>query len=540
MVFRYQSGRVIALGRVMLAAAFLATIWLDRSQPAQSPTVTYAALTFYLAFALGLAVLTWRNWWLDARLAVVAHLVDLAFFAVIVFSTDGYTSPFFLVVILPLLAAAIRWDARATIATAVVLIILYFCSGFVAQGAHPFEFPRFIVRATHLVILSSILTWFQLHQQFAGPTLDLDDSDVLIGGGAPVDLVLQQAMKACGAGSGALLLKDLDSREFRGVRISGGHTAAVNIAAPLLRDTTLGGVVLFDCDRDRLLGRPSAWRTRFVRSTAAIDSAAAHALGLKAGLVAQVHGGSQDGWLVLGDISEMSGDYVGFGRRLAAAVGAMLDRSALLAAVEDGVAAQTRLALARDVHDGLAQFLAGAAMRLEAIGRSVRAGEPVAADLADLKRLVVEEQHDIRSFVSALRRGHEIALPDALLDLSSLASKLGHQWSVDCRVDGPPGEDVEIPIRLHFDLQQLLREAVANAVRHGKATRVSAELSRSGDRLLLDVSDNGSGFAGHGAAAPEPWSLKERIDRAHGSLAIRSMNGETQVSISLPLAGDGA
>jgi len=107
-LFKYQSGRVIALGRVMLAAMFLAAIWLDRSQPAQAAAQTYAFLLLYLAFALGLAAATWTNWWLDARLAAPAHFVDMAVFAVIVFSTNGYTSPFFLVFILPLLSAALR------------------------------------------------------------------------------------------------------------------------------------------------------------------------------------------------------------------------------------------------------------------------------------------------------------------------------------------------------------------------------------------------------------------------------------------------
>ncbi len=536
-MFRYQSGRVISLGRVMLAAAFLATIWWDRTQPLQSPTVTYASLTFYLLFALGLAIVTWRNWWLDARLAVASHLVDMALFALIVFSTDGYTSPFFLVVILPLLAAAIRWGARATLATAVVLIILYVCSGLFAANAHQFEFPRFVIRTTHLVILSAALTWFQLHQQFVGPTLDLDDSDVLIGGGTPLDLVLQQAMKAAGASSGALLVRNPDDDSFAGVRIGDGRTAAVALAGPLLRDSRLGGAVLFDCRRNRMLGKRPAWQMRFARASSMIDGDAAATLDLDAGLIAEIHCGSQDGWLVLENIPDMSVDYVDFGRRLALAVGAMLDRSALLSAVEEGVAAQTRLGLARDVHDGLAQFLAGAAMRIEAIGRSARAGAAVDDDLANLKRLVVEEQHDIRSFVSALRRGRDIALPDALEDLSSLASKLGQQWSVDCRIGGPPTDDLEIPIRVHFDLQQLLREAVANAVRHGKATRVSADLRREGDRLLLDVFDNGTGFAKAASSPFEPWSLKERIDRAQGSLLIRSEVGETQVSISLPLIG---
>ena len=107
-VFKYQSGRVIAFGRVMLALLFLLSIWLDQSQPAQAPEQTYALLLFYVLFALALAALTWRNWWLDARLAAPAHIIDMAVFTGIVFSTNGYTSPFFLFFILPLIAAAIR------------------------------------------------------------------------------------------------------------------------------------------------------------------------------------------------------------------------------------------------------------------------------------------------------------------------------------------------------------------------------------------------------------------------------------------------
>src|SRR5207253_4442030 len=105
-LFKYQSGRVIALGRAVLATLFLLAIWLDPSQPAQ--VVLYSFLIAYMAFAITLTVVIWRNWWLDARLAVPAHVVDMLIFTEIVFSANGYTSPFFLVFMLPLLSAAIR------------------------------------------------------------------------------------------------------------------------------------------------------------------------------------------------------------------------------------------------------------------------------------------------------------------------------------------------------------------------------------------------------------------------------------------------
>jgi hypothetical protein len=105
----------------MLAAMFLVAIWLDASQPADAVPQTYAFLFFYLCFALAVAAATWSNWWRDARLAVPAHLIDMAVFAVIVFSTNGYTSPFFLVFILPLMSAAIRWGWRETAITALAV-----------------------------------------------------------------------------------------------------------------------------------------------------------------------------------------------------------------------------------------------------------------------------------------------------------------------------------------------------------------------------------------------------------------------------------
>jgi signal transduction histidine kinase len=84
----------------------------------------------------------------------------------------------------------------------------------------------------------------------------------------------------------------------------------------------------------------------------------------------------------------------------------------------------------------------------------------------------------------------------------------------------------------------MLREAVANAVRHGGANRIDVALDVEGDSLQLNVADNGSGFSKRkGQAIPEPWSLKERVERANGSMQLVSSPGSTNIHISLPLSG---
>jgi signal transduction histidine kinase len=528
----------------MLAGLFLLAIWLDRSQPARSPAETYGFLSAYLAFAVLMAVATWRNWWLDARLAAPAHFVDMAVFTLIVFSTNGYTSPFFLFFMLPLLSAAIRWGWRETLATAIALVVLYLTAGSLVAQTQTFELQRFIVRSGHLVILSALLIWFGIHQRLVGLSFRIDDPDAgLAGDGDALRLGLQEAMDATGAGSGMLLMRMSDAERFTGPRIVAGEIGGAAIERPLVRLASFGIPLLFDCARDRVLAVNSRRRRRFARATAVLDQAEAAELGLAQGLIAEVRTGMAEGWLVLQDVPDLSSDYIELARELGRAAGAILERSALFAATQEGAAARTRLALARDVHDSIVQFLAGAAIRIEAIARAARSGAQVDADLQELKRLIGDEQREIRGFVSALRRDRELGLAEAVEELRSLALRLSQQWSVDCQVNAT-GEMVPIPIRVHLDLQQLLREAVANAVRHGQANRIAVSLSVDSDQLQLEVTDNGTGFArvaGDDDGRPiQPWSLKERVDRAHGTLMLVSEPGRTSISISLPLAGAAA
>jgi signal transduction histidine kinase len=536
-MFRYQSGRVIALGRLILSSLFLLSIWFDQSQPAQAPAQTYGLLISYVLFALAFAGLTWRNWWLDARLAAPAHMVDMAMFTVIVFSTNGYTSPFFLFFILPLLSAAIRWGWRETMLTATVLILLYLSAGLLVSGSEAFELQRFIVRSGHLLILSAVLIWFGVHQQFTRLFFGVDELDRRLGREEdPRASALRLAMDATLARSGALVLRSSDQQPFVGAAISGGALRSIAVDRPVVPGNEIP-VVLFDLGKNRSLSlRRDGWY-RFRPARRLVDAQALGAIGADEGFVTEVRTGTQEGWLVLWDIADQSIDFLELGAELGRAAGAMIDHDALLRAIEEGVAARTRLSLARDVHDSVVQFLAGAAFRVEAIMRGSESGGQVQSDLRELKRLLIEEQGEIRAFVSALRRGRELELAESVEELKTLALRLGRQWSIDCRVEAS-NDDASIPIRVQLELQQLLREAVANAVRHGGASRVDVDLGVDEDRLRLEVTDNGSGFArANGDSPAAPWSLKERVERANGSLSLHSEPGCTKFVITLPLTG---
>src|SRR5688500_13809968 len=103
--FQHRSGRVIALGRLVLAAVFLLAIRLDPTQPSHFENATYAILVAYLAWAAAYLAMTWSNWWLERRLALAAHILDIAMFGIMVYLTEGYTSPFFTFFVFILLSA---------------------------------------------------------------------------------------------------------------------------------------------------------------------------------------------------------------------------------------------------------------------------------------------------------------------------------------------------------------------------------------------------------------------------------------------------
>ena len=524
----------------MLATLFLLAIWFDSSEPVTSVAGTYLLLILYATLAIVIAAATWRNWWLDARLAIVTHGIDMAVFTAIVFSTNGSTSPFFLFFVLPLLSAAIRWSWRETALTATALVALYLTAGLLVAGTQSFELERFIVRSGHLMILSLLLIWFGINQSSSRLALRVEDFERAGDEQEnPLRRALQLALDITHATAGAVLIGPAGEELYDGFSITGAELRSFTVDRALFRDGT-PSVFLFDVVRDRAVTRVPEGRFQFKSAYDLIEPDEMHRLGLTSGLAARVETETQHGWLVLWAVPEMSLDFIDLARELGHSAGAILDRHMLLNAIESGAAARTRLSLARDVHDGVVQFLAGASFRIEALKRSALSGVAITAELDELKRLLLEEQGEIRGLVMALRSDRDVEHSEAVAELRALAERLGQQWSVDCRITAN-GTKAPIPIRLQLDLQQLLREAVANAVRHGGAKRIDVGLSVRGDRLQLSVADNGSGFPKRkGQGVPEPWSLKERVERANGSMQLVSAPGSTNILITLPLAGAAA
>ena len=534
-----SSGRIVALGRLMLATLYLLAAWFDVGPPPRAPDAVYAILALYILFAITIVVLTWANWWRDARLAGPAHAVDIVMFTALVLLTEGYASPFFAFFMFVLLAAAFRWDWHATALTATLLTLLYLVAGLIVKNTGiAFDDQPFLVRTGHLVILSLIVIWFGANQRWAlydfgkremrtDPSLDE----------SPLDAGLRTAMGIVRAKTGVFVWRDDGRATFAGIAIANGEVSEIEIQAEAMASAVPTTAFLYDVERKRGLARDAEQNLIELSPRAAIGELADTGLA-KHGLAVPVQTDSGEGILLLEKIPGLSTDHISLGEQMAGELAAHIQRYALLRAAEESAEARSRLSLARDLHDSVVQFLAGAAFRLEAMKRSNASGEEVEAGLNELKELMLQEQRELRSFITSLRSGSLAAFNDLAKDLQALATRLSRQWDISCEFSARTA-DMMIPTRLRLDAQQLMREAVANAVRHAMAKLVMIELAPLPDGLALDIVNDGAGFKPRGGRIELPTSLKERVEQAGGTLDVARGMGVTKLSIALPI-GEGA
>jgi PAS domain S-box-containing protein len=198
---------------------------------------------------------------------------------------------------------------------------------------------------------------------------------------------------------------------------------------------------------------------------------------------------------------------------------------------------EERRHLARELHDEFGQLLTALSVRLQiAKGASAPAAWPA---LDDCAALVERAGERVRGLAIDL---HPTMLESAGLDgtLRWLAEQHSREGRVAVRVSGEVGR---IPGDVGITAFRVVQEALTNVLRHSQAKNASIRLEHSGERLLLDVEDDGDGFdvaaTRERAAAQGHMGLvgmKERVEILGGELAIDSRPGSgTRVRLSLPL-----
>ena len=149
--------------------------------------------------------------------------------------------------------------------------------------------------------------------------------------------------------------------------------------------------------------------------------------------------------------------------------------------------------IGQDLHDGLSQHLRGIAHISHVLHEKlVQQSRPAAADSARITQLLEQAVDQARSLARGLFPVEREAsgLMHALRALAVTAEGI---YRISCRFVCPK------PVLIHDNptathLYRIAQEAVQNAIRHGKATRIDIALSATKEAVSLCVKDNGQGF----------------------------------------------
>jgi signal transduction histidine kinase len=253
------------------------------------------------------------------------------------------------------------------------------------------------------------------------------------------------------------------------------------------------------------------WGVRFVRSGE--DLARWLALGFTLMLFASLH-------VVFQPL--LAGDYVSQGDflKMLAYIVILVGAARTIRNAEFGRAvADERARVAREIHDGLAQYL----FAVSTHASMLESGAPVEQTVPRLKEAAALAQQEARFAILALSSAAGNAPFDAALrryvEFLTADGALEVELEVDQAIRLAPDEQIEI--------FRIVQEGLANVRKHANALRAEVTIGQRpyGERFVT-IRDDGDGFDGEEAAAGQGLkNMRARAESIEGGFSLRSTPG---------------
>lgn len=206
-------------------------------------------------------------------------------------------------------------------------------------------------------------------------------------------------------------------------------------------------------------------------------------------------------------------------------------RSRRDAAVEFDATLRERNRLAANLHDTLQQTIAGIGFQLDACATSDDApAESRSRHLAVARRMVHHASKELQGSVWTMR---SLPLDGTPFEeaLATLVTRVTEGYDVQLTVHAGGGLE-ELPEFVAGSVLLIVQEAVHNAVKHGRPSRIDIRVDDdpATDHVVVRVADDGSGFGPATAAGPRDGhfgiqGMRERAERLGGRLEITSRPG---------------
>ena len=200
----------------------------------------------------------------------------------------------------------------------------------------------------------------------------------------------------------------------------------------------------------------------------------------------------------------------------------------------ESVREEERRRVALILHDGIAQDLFAMKLGLEQIGS--RRDDAIQHIVQELTQALQQCMDDIRQLASELR---PVALGyfDAATVIAEHARRFETYSHIKVEVTSADFPLLDEATQLLF--YRAAQEALTNIARHANASNVEIRLHRDGERLLMDISDDGVGISDSALVKPHSLGLlglRERFEKLGGGFSAERRTPQgTTIRVWLPV-----
>jgi len=549
--FDVQIERLIAILRVVLAIFCFTDLLTLSGLPPQLTERFGLILATYALFGFGVALLPiiskYRTGW-----QLPVHLIDIGVVSIFTYFINSISAAFFILYVFVLMSATYRWNWRGALWTtlalpALQLILFMISSPALFKLVSPIGLVQLIIEWSFLFMVGGVFVFFGVSRERSAERL---------------------AQIADWPNNTLQSYTNIDERWLDS---SLNHVATVLQAPRVLvlweiaQEPYYFSAMFADgrCQHDRAMAGPSGSASvelenitfaiesaetsecltlNGVRAFAgpAINNSIQTRFNLSSVCSAPFSGESCNGRVFILDRPHWEDNDLTLAEIVASRLHLELEYYALSIELRETAANRERIRLARDLHDGVLQTLTGAGLQLSSIAPS--AGREAKRKLEDIRQLLLAEQQRIRAFVE----GRELSPRQPHLNLLDQTKReverIEHRWGCHVALSVTP-QDATLPIDITRQIEFLLAEAAANAVQHGKASRLKITVEQAPNNLRLNIADNGNGLSGvkgtytHDeltARAIGPQSICRRVAELGGALTLSTSDKGVELSVELP------
>lgn len=524
--------RMLDITRLILATAYTFASFAFANPRSWAEEAEHGIILAMLLLAGGALILSARSWVIEMRIRKPVVWMDALLFLALLIVTNPSSSPYFpgslFVAVETALIVRRRFHLLVGFFAAAAATLTLWVDELAAIPIEP-DAERVALRVLYLAVAIGITG------MLLGPRRDtllerervarLGETGFPSGKSSPSASLIEALQIAAGSDNAAVLFRATSHEQHRFASTHLGDRLPPGVGGLLALDTGW---------HDRRRGASISLSADGISTLHPLSSAAqawAGLLNVDRLMAIRISLGTFDAVGVVHLPDPVHEDAVAIAHRLfeSACEELMVRNSLDLAHVIAG--ARERERLQRELHDSVLQALASIRFQVAPVlNGAMKDARPV---IENVDRIAKDQIATIRWIINPDIDEDDFAyLPETL---SMVVRSLSEQWGIQCELkveDGNCGTSAMIGRELSF----AVREIVANAVRHARASAVEFSLQPAGNRIALHVTDDGvPNLARLGSSGPVPSrSLMRRIQALGGEVFLRNIGGRTMIQITVP------